>query len=390
MIMQAFLISLIVTVAEPISPRQMLDALKEPPSGEAARALAERIRASFPPGTDLKDGKHLPLIEGDAVAFVLEAPAEPTPRITGQVNHSRGVDMIKIGDTGLWARVEQIDRDTKFSFNYMAGGQTIGGQTVQMPDWKDPVDAQERPGMTYGEYKELKFRSQIFDNNRTGWIYVPAAYKADGPPASLLVCQDGDSYKREKIGIVVDNLIADKAMPVTILVLLNPGTNDNGRSNRSVEYDTLGDRYASFIEKEVLPLVSKQYNLRDDPSARGIAGASSGGICSFTVAWERPQLFGRVLSQIGSFTNIRGGNAYPDLVRSSPKKPIKVFLADGTNDLINRFGDWWQANNAMYDVLSEKGYDVHFYKDHGFHNFWTCGRQLPEALRWVWGDFKSP
>jgi enterochelin esterase-like enzyme len=328
------------------------------------------------------------LIETDAVAFVIDIPmpTEAAPRVTGMVNHGRGVDLIKIGDTGLWARVELIPADTKFSYAYSVGGKTIGNRTVEMPDWSYPADSKPRPGASYGQYVPLKFRSQVFNNDRTGWIYVPAAYKPDGPPAALMVFQDGDSYKGENVGTVVDNLIADKAMPVTILALLNPGVNDDGTRNRSVEYDTLSDRYATFLEQDVLPLVAKQYNLRDDPTWRAIGGASSGGICSFTVAWERPQLFGRVLSQIGSFTNIRGGGVYPDLVRKEAKKPIKVFLADGTNDLINRFGDWWQANQAMNAALSEKGYDVHFLQDRGFHNFWTCGRQLPEALRWLWAD----
>ena len=117
---------------------------------------------------------------------------------------------------------------------------------------------------------------------------------------------------------------------------------------------------------------------------RAIGGASSGGICAFTVAWNRPDLFGRVCSQIGSFTNIRGGDAYPDLIRGAPKKPIKVFLADGTNDLINEHGDWWQANEAMAAALRQKGYAFDFLQDRGFHAYWTCGKQLPEALRRTW------
>jgi enterochelin esterase family protein len=201
-----------------------------------------------------------------------------------------------------------------------------------------------------------------------------------------MVFQDGDAYKTERVGTVVDNLIAAKKMPVTILVLLNPGTNDDGSKNRSVEYDTLDDRYARFLADEVLPMVSKDFKLRDDPKSRAIGGASSGGICAFTAAWHRPDLFGRVLSQIGSFTNIRGGHVTPELVAREPKKPIKVLLTDGTNDLINRYGDWWQANNAMFSALSAKGYDVHFIRDRGFHAYWTCGRQLPEALAWLWSD----
>jgi len=230
----------------------------------------------------------------------------------------------------------------------------------------------------------LEFRSKVFDNKRTGAIYVPAQYNPAGPPAALMVFQDGDAYLNEHVGTVVDNLIAAKTMPVTILLLLNPGINDDGKPNRSVEYDTLSDRYATFLETEALPRVARAYKLRDDPAWRAIGGASSGGICAFTAAWNRPDLFGRVCSQIGSFTNIRGGDAYPGLILSAPKKPIKVFLADGTNDLINDHGDWWQANEAMHAALKQKGYVVDFLQDRGFHAYWTCGRQLPEALRRTW------
>jgi enterochelin esterase-like enzyme len=253
-----------------------------------------------------------------------------------------------------------------------------------MPQWKYPPESQEQAGRRYGKAIPLRFRSQVFNNNRTGAIYVPAAYAPAGPPAALMVFQDGDAYLKEHVGTVLDNLIAAKAMPVTILLLLNPGVNDDGSSNRSVEYDTLDDRYVTFLEKEAIPLVAKDYKLVDDSDHRAIGGASSGGICAFTAAWTRPDLFGRVCSQIGSFTNIRGGDAYPGLIRDAPRKPIKVFLSDGTNDLINEHGDWWQANEAMAAALREKGYSIDFLQDRGFHAYWTCGRQLPEALRRTW------
>jgi enterochelin esterase-like enzyme len=375
----------LLALAEPITPSQLHDALQVPTRGKTSEMLAERIRAAFPEATDLKAGAK-PLVDGSMVAFIVEADASPTrpPRVTGMVNHGRGLDLVPIGETGLWARVELIPTDTKFSYAYTVGDETFGRGTVEMPQWKYPPESQEQPGRSYGKVIPLKFRSQVFRNNRTGSIYVPAAYHSAGPPASLMVFQDGDAYLKEHVGTVVDNLIAEKAMPVTILLLLNPGVNDDGTANRSVEYDTLGDRYVTFLEKEAIPQVTKDYKLRADPAQRAIGGASSGGICAFTAAWERPDLFGRVCSQIGSFTNIRGGDAYPGLIRSAPKKPIKVFLGDGTNDLINQYGDWWQANEAMAAALREKGYDVHFLQDRGFHAYWSCGRQLPDALRRTW------
>jgi enterochelin esterase family protein len=377
----------LVALVDPISPSKLHDAFMIPPRGEAAEALAARLRASYPEGTDLKLGQHPPLIEKNMVAFVVEAPAPakgPAPRVSGMLNHGRGVELVPVGETGLWARVEMVPTDTKFSFAYEVGGKKLGGRTVEMPDWSYPPESHEQTGVPYGKYIPLKFRGQVFNNDRTGWIYVPGAYKAENHPAALMVFQDGDAYKGERVGTVVDNLIAADQMPVTILLLLNPGVNDDGRSNRSVEYDTLSDAYATFLEKEAIPLVAKDFKLATAPASRAIGGASSGGICAFTAAWRRPDLFGRVCAQIGSFTNIRGGDAYPDLVRKEPRKPIKVFLHDGTNDLINRFGDWWQANERMYAALREKGYEVDFLRDRGFHAYWSCGVRLPEALRSTW------
>jgi enterochelin esterase family protein len=382
--MIAALLCLFLTV-EPITPSQLHDALQVPPRGAAADALAERIRAAFPPGTDLKAGAK-PMVDGSMVAFIVEADASfaRPPRVTGMINHGRGYDLVPVGETGLWVRVELIATDTKFAYSYTVGDRTVGEGIVEMPMWSYPPESREQPGRAYGKVVPLKFRSEVFHNNRTGGIYVPAAYQATGGPAALMVFQDGDAYLKEHVGTVVDNLIAARKMPVTILLLLNPGVNDDGSSNRSVEYDTLSARYVSFLETEAIPLVAKDYKISSDPAGRATGGASSGAICAFTAAWNRPDLFGRVCAQIGSFTNIRGGGAYPDLIRSAPRKPIKVFLADGTNDLINQYGDWWQANEAMAAALREKGYEVDFLQDRGFHAYWTCGRQLPEALTRTW------
>src|SRR5205814_7910217 len=157
-------------------------------------------------------------------------------------------------------------------------------------------------------------------------------------PAAVMVFQDGGSYQDKKgsfrVPTVFDNLIHKKEMPVTIGIFINPGKvpamgpDKKDRDNRSFEYDTLSDQYARFLEKEILPEVGKSYTLRKDAAGRGICGISSGGICAFTVAWERPDLFSKVLSHVGSFTNIRGGDIYPGLIRKTERspKPIRVFL----------------------------------------------------------------
>src|SRR5438067_2535534 len=154
--------------------------------------------------------------------------------------------------------------------------------------------------------------------------------------------------------------------PATVGIFINPGTvppaepGGKARSNRSFEYDTPSDQYARFLEKEMLPEVGKTLNLRQDAAGRAVCGISSGGICAFTAAWERPDLFSKVLSHVGSFTNIRGGDVYPGLIRKTEPRPIRVFLQDGANDLDNLHGSWPLANQQMAAALKYMGYDQKF------------------------------
>jgi len=248
--------------------------------------------------------------------------------------------------------------------------------------------------------KMPKWKSKIFaGTERDWWIYVPAQYKAD-KPAAVMVFQDGHDYARTtgnwRVPTVFDNLIHKGEMPVTIGVFINPGHNGSYKpknpwrvSNRSFEYDTLSDQYARFLLEEILPEVGKKYNLTGDPNLRAICGASSGGICSWTVAWERPDAFRKVLSTIGSFTNIRGGHAYPNFIRKTQRKPIRVWLQDGRNDLDNVHGSWPIANERMAAALKYQGYDHKFVYTDGAHNSNEAGPLLPEALRWLWRDWKK-
>ncbi|MEW4569842.1 alpha/beta hydrolase-fold protein [Tautonia sp. JC769] len=369
---------------DPITAAELRDALQGPIAADEGARLAARIRERLPEGADPARGAAFH--DEGLAAFVAAAPSEadPAPRLEGMVTRQQGRELKPIGESGLWAIVLEVANDQKFNYELTLGGDRIGGGSIEMPGWAYPLESSKRPGQDYGTFREFSFRSEVFDNDRTGWIYVPAAY--DGAePAAVMVFQDGDAYKREHVGTVVENLIADGDMPVTILALLNPGVNDDGSRNRSIEYDTLSDRYATFLADEVLPRLESEFNLRDDPESRAIGGASSGGICAFTVAWERPDLFGRVCSHIGSFTDIRGGGAYPEIVRQAERKPlVKVVLHDGRNDLINRFGNWWEANVRMHEALSETGYDVDFVTDDSYHGYQAAGRVLPETLRLTW------
>jgi enterochelin esterase family protein len=261
-------------------------------------------------------------------------------------------------------------------------------------------DSLEQKGVPRGKVIQMaRWKSEVFPGTeRDWWIYVPAQYDPQ-TPACVMVFQDGRGYSLRtgdfRTPTVFDNLIHKKEMPITIGIFLEPGVvpvarpGAKPRSNRSFEYDTLSDQYARFLEKEILPEVHKDYPLRKDPDSRAIGGISSGGICAFTVAWERPDLFRKVLSHVGSFTNIRGGDAYPGIIRKTEKKPIRVFLQDGKNDLNNLHGHWWLANLQMEAALAFKGYDHKFGGGEGGHNGNHGGAILPDSLRWLWRTDKS-
>jgi len=257
-----------------------------------------------------------------------------------------------------------------------------------------------KPGVPAGRVESFSFaESTVFPGtSRDGWVYIPAQYDP-AKPAALMVFQDGHAYVstngRMRAPIVFDNLIASGEMPVTVGVFINPGhRGDNAppamgwgnRSNRSVEYDSPGDAYARFLTGELLPFVTNRYqlNLSPNPRLRAISGMSSGGICAFTAAWEQPDQFGKVLSHIGSFVNIRGGHVYPALIRKTPRKPIRVFLQDGANDLNNLHGDWPLSNQQLAGSLAFAGYEHLFVFGDGAHNDRHGAAILPDSLRWLW------
>ncbi len=261
----------------------------------------------------------------------------------------------------------------------------------------------------------LTLPSNVFTNTtRHYWIYVPAQYDS-AKPACLMIFQDGQAFVGPagdyQIPNVFDNLIYRREMPVTIGVFINPGhtpeqpestTTNWGDSinNRATEYNELNDRYARLIVDELLPALEKDYTLSKNPDDRAMAGASSGAICAFTVAWQRPDQFHKVISTIGSFTNIRGGHIYPELIRQSERKPLRIFLQDGLNDNrgrrrnpTNQYDpkwDWHAQNIKMVAALTEKGYDVNYCWGIGTHSNKQGGAMMPEMLRWLWRDYPRP
>ena len=274
-------------------------------------------------------------------------------------------------------------------------------------------DSQLHEGTPQGKViGPLTLASQVFTNTtRNYWIYVPAQYDPK-TPASLMIFQDGQAFVGRtngdyRIPNVFDNLIYRREMPVTIAVFVNPGhtptqqesssTNwGDSINNRGSEYNELNDKYAHLVIDELMPAVEKDYNISKNPDDHSIAGASSGAICAFTVAWQRPDQFHKVISTIGSFTNIRGGHVYPDLILQIERKPIRIFLQDGLNDLRGRGRnnspydakrDWHAQNIKMVAALTQKGYDVNYCWGIGTHSSKQGGAIMPDMLRWLWRDY---
>lgn len=310
----------------------------------------------------------------------------------------------------------------------LATGPVLTAQEVK-PSFPRPAvpltagpDSQPQEGVPKGRLEgPFLFHSRIIENTvRKYWIFVPAQYVPE-QAANVLVFQDGQRAINPngavRAPVVLENLIARRAIPVTIGIFITPGHRGteypdrigNGNpDNRAAEYDALGDRYARFLIEELLPEVGKKYQLSADPERRAIGGFSSGAVCAFTVAWERPDGFRNVISCIGSYVSIGyrpahdgaamvpGGDLYPTLIRKNPVKPLTVFLQDGSNDLDNSHGNWFLANqqilaslnfanaNAARRTPDGPRYRVaHVWTD-GVHSDDHGGALLPDILRWIW------
>jgi enterochelin esterase-like enzyme len=271
-------------------------------------------------------------------------------------------------------------------------------------------DSLPQDGAPKGEIRgPFTLPSQAYPGTQhTYWVYVPAQYDPVSP-ASLMIYNDGQAFMNPdgdmRAQNVMDNLIFRRELPVMIGVFINPGrrpdqpeptANEWGdhTTNRPTEYNSLDDKYARVIVDELMPVLYKQYNISKDAERHGIGGSSSGAIAAFTVAWQRPDDFRKVLSNVGSFVDLRGGNAYPDIISKSDKKPIRIFLCDGRNDnrgevpgaAYNQARDWFYQNVRMMQALTAKGYDLNYAWGMNKHGQKMGGAVLPEMMRWLWRD----
>jgi enterochelin esterase-like enzyme len=376
-----------------LTPKALQAILAAKPAGAAAGALAEQIKTYFGGSENLLKGAP-PKIDELTVAWALQAPqlaANITPRVVSDVVFLT-LPLTRVGSSDIYAAATTLAHGTAMTWHYEVGDRRMGGSQLEV--YETHPDSRERPGVPKGAVKQMPaWESKIFaGTKRDWWVYVPAQYTPD-KPAAVMVFQDGAGPK-DFVPTVFDNLIAKGDMPVTVGIFIQPGMLPD-RSNRSFEYDTLSDQYARFLLEEILPEVEKTVKLRHDAASRAISGASSGGICAFTVAWEKPDQFSKVLSWIGSFTNIaagktlrEGGHNYEALVRkTNPRKPIRVFLQDGANDLDNANGNWPLANQTLAKSLQFAGYDYRFEYGQGFHSNRHGRAILPDSLRWLWRDY---
>jgi enterochelin esterase-like enzyme len=360
------------------------DLSNKPDSPDFAQALKTALKAP-----NIQKGTAY-LGEGPDFFFAVDSIKQPEL----YVDDERGAAMKAIAGSNLWYAAATLKTGRSHSFYYMIGGTKFGGQT-DVPCFGP--ESYDKPGVPHGKLSEkMVFKSHIYEGMECNyWVYTPAQYNPN-TPAALFVWQDGQGLvQREgtRSQIVFDNLIAEGKIPVIVQVYIQPGMVGK-KAMRSIEYDSVNDTYARFLRDEILAEVYKSYNIRKDGYSRALGGGSSGGICAFNVAWQQPDQFSRVLSRIGSFTSIQwhpgeldGGNVYPFKIRKEPKRNIRVWLQDGSEDLENNFGSWPLQNLQMANSLKMMGYDFHLSFGNGTHNGAHGNSELPEELLWLWRDY---
>jgi len=405
----AFALAPVPVSAQKSTAPQLIELAKSP-----SPALRNAIITTF----DAKDLQEGTAWAGHASDFFFATRAPTIPLL--MVDDKPGPEMHPLSGTDICYTAATIDQPGKLhSFYYLVNGARFGGK-LDVPAF-GPLSYLQ-PGVPSGTLSEkITHVSKIYDGMKSEyWIYVPSQYKPD-TPAAVMVFQDGGGYTNRDGNNptlnVIDNLIAQKKIPVLICIFINPGDISDSPgtptynfvkaysekwnrtlkdSMRSTLYDTVSDRYARFLRDEILADVATKYNLRKDAYSRAITGLSSGGICAFNAAWQMPDQFGRVISWIGSFSAIQwkedptvpdGGQDYPDKILREPKRNIRVWLQEGSEDLDLRYGNWPLANLRMGNALKAKEYDFHFSFGKGTHNSAHGAAEFPAEMIWLWRDY---
>ena len=299
--------------------------------------------------------------------------------------------------------------------------QRSNNEFVISPPYAPAAELTVKPGVPRGTLHRLVMKSEdsrifpgmsrdkpgvVVPYERVVNVYVPAGYVA-GTPTPFIVVQDGDTARyKDPLPPALDNLIYEKRVPSMVAVMVQYGGASAATGERNFEYDTVSDRYTTFIETEVLPKISRELHITftSDPEGRASMGGSSGAACAWTMAWFHPELYRRVLSYSGSFTNLenprqsatsRGAWEYHQtLISGSPAKPIRIWMHVSEDDIgANReeasLLNWVLANQHMAAALRLKGYKYRytFSEASGHVDANVVNHTLPAALEWLWEGY---
>ncbi len=381
------------------------------------------IRTKYPQ-TDLSQGAHRQLVEntadgGGVALWALQAPRDAKVKVHAE--KQREWPMQRLGDSDLWVATAKFPNFTSVHYRYEVNGVRLSlgkDNRFGFESYEWLPESQVQPGVPTGELIDMGIHTAAAffpGTTRKWWVYVPQQYDAS-VPTRWMVFNDGAGFCKGdgNACTVFDNLIHQQKIPPVIAIFIDPGELPPARaggepiSNRGNEYDTCTRRYADFLEAEILPLVSARYNLSKAASDHAICGSSSGGSCAFTAAWHRNDLFGRVVTFVGSYCDFRRvddypladgsrpngefgpwktAHDYPGLIRKTePRRNIRIFLQDGENDLDNQLGNWFLNNERMAAALDYAGYEYRFVAGKGMHSKKHGMSILPEILVWLWQD----
>ncbi len=333
---------------------------------------------------------------GQEFVFAVES-AKPA---SVSIDKEPAIPMKQVPGTNYWYLWKMLRLGTTHQHQYVVDGKPFAAP-YQVAGYNP--DSYPLPGVPRGTLSEKKtLKSTIYPGMSTNyWVYTnPGIDPTRGAP--LMVWQDGETIvghqdlMRLRLQIVSDNLVAKKLIPPMVHVLIQPGTGGTeGQTMRSILYDTVSDRYGKYLLEEIMADVQKTYKVRADAYSRAVAGASSGAICAFNVAWYFPEQFSRVLSHIGSYTalqwhperNLDGGYIVPVKVRREAQKNLRVWLSDGADDQEAASGSWPLNNIQLANSLKLKGYDFHFRFGVSMHAIAQGAMDLPESLTWLWRDY---
>jgi iron(III)-enterobactin esterase len=364
----------VLTIVSLLSGLAMAQAPQQPPAAPAKKGPSAPARDPNTPGyvkaTELPDGQvPSPKVNGN---FIIGPTHNPAPEMTVMEGVPKG-------------EIVEFTMESKDSKIYPGIARAAGTRGV--PDPADP--------------KKLIVQSGPAPYTRRVAVYVPKQY-VRGTVAPFLVTADGDRMPFTAL----DNLIHQKRVPVMIAIAIGNGSGDAQGSQRGLEYDTMSGLYAEFVEKEVLPLVEKNANVKltKDPDARATMGCSSGGSAAMAMAWYRTDLYHRVLTQSGTFvyqqwpynpeTPLGAWEFHESIIPKTPKKPLRIWMHVSDRDnLITRddYHDWVLANERMAKVLADKQYPYQFVfaKNAGHCDRAVKAQTLPEALEYIWQGYPT-